>query len=276
MRESTKQDGRPGFTFYPKDWLSSKEIRISSLSARGLWIEILCLMFFEKKRGSLELPEKYKTDTKGDTKVDTKSYTKYLSELLSKKEDEISPLLEELRMNEVFSYKDDLMICRRMYYENKLSLTRRQSVLKRWNKNDTKKDTKKIQTVGEGKGSLGKDSFNNVLVSKMIKESKKELFNKIWLKYPNKDGKKEALAHFLVSVNSQKNWDDITIALRNYLGSDKVKKGYIKNGSTFFNNWKDWVNFRGVVGKGDGLTDKNRRSLSAIANLDLGKETDES
>jgi len=272
MRESTKQDGRPGFTFYPKDWLSSKEIRISSLAARGLWIEILCLMFFEKKRGSLELPEKYKTDTKGDTKVDTKSYTKYLSELLSKKEDEISPLLEELRMNEVFSYKDDLMICRRMYYENKLSLTRRQSVLKRWNKNDTKKDTKKIQTVGKG---IEEVVSNKILVSNMIKESKEELFNKIWEKYPNKDGKKSALAHFLVSVNSQKDWDDINIALRNYLGSDRVKNGYIKNGSTWFNNWRDGINFKGAS-KGDGLSDKNRRSLSAIANLDLGKETDES
>ena len=152
--KSLKQDNRPSFSFYPKDWLSSKEIRISSFSARGLWIEILCLMFFEKKRGSLKLPLKYeiekcKTDAKVNAKGNAKNYAKYLSELLGKKEEEIYVILDELEMNEVLSYVGDLMICRRMYYENEVSLIRRESALKRWDKNNANKNAKIMQTAGE-------------------------------------------------------------------------------------------------------------------------------
>jgi len=152
--KSLKQDNRPSFSFYPKDWLSSKEIRISSFSARGLWIEILCLMFFEKKRGSLKLPLKYeiekcKTDAKVNAKGNAKNYAKYLSELLGKKEEEIYVILDELEMNEVLSYVGDLMICRRMYYENEVSLIRRESALKRWGKDNTNENAKIMQTAEE-------------------------------------------------------------------------------------------------------------------------------
>jgi len=38
-------------------------------------------------------------------------------------------------------------------------------------------------------------------------------------------------------------WLDIQRALGNYLRSETVKKGFIKNGSTWFNNWQDWINY---------------------------------
>ncbi len=66
-------------------------------------------------------------------------------------------------------------------------------------------------------------------------------FEVVWAKYPNKDGKKAALQHFKVSVLTEEDWRDVQIALENYLISEKVKKGFIKNGSTWFNNWRDWV-----------------------------------
>jgi len=84
-----------------------------------------------------------------------------------------------------------------------------------------------------------------------IREDKKELqdsflkrFEDIWNKYPNKDGKKNAQRSFSSSVKTDKDWEDIQTALKNYLGSERVKKGYVKNGSTWFNNWKDWVDFK--------------------------------
>ena len=66
-------------------------------------------------------------------------------------------------------------------------------------------------------------------------------FNEIWGKYPKKDGRKESLKHFNATVKTKKDWDDINIALENYLNSRDVKRKYIKNGSTWFNNWQDWV-----------------------------------
>ena len=67
------------------------------------------------------------------------------------------------------------------------------------------------------------------------------VFEELWIKYPNKDGKKLSLRAFNTSVSTEQDIADIRLALENYLKSDKVKKGFIKNGSTWFNNWRDWV-----------------------------------
>jgi len=66
-------------------------------------------------------------------------------------------------------------------------------------------------------------------------------FEDLWIKYPNAVGKKAAARHFQSSVKSQKDWDDINQALSNYLESDSVRKGFVQNGSTWFNNWQDWI-----------------------------------
>jgi len=68
-------------------------------------------------------------------------------------------------------------------------------------------------------------------------------FEDIWSKYPNKAGKKAAEKHFISSVLNDQDLKDIGAALKNYLSSVRVKKGYIQNGSTWFNNWRDWVNW---------------------------------
>ena len=67
-------------------------------------------------------------------------------------------------------------------------------------------------------------------------------FDEIYLKYPNTVGRKEALRHFKASVKTEKDFQDIQIALKNYLVSERVSKGFIMNASTWFNNWQDWVN----------------------------------
>lgn len=69
-------------------------------------------------------------------------------------------------------------------------------------------------------------------------------FEILWAKYPNKDGKKAAERHFHASVKTSEDFDAINQALNNYLRSEKVLKGYIKNGSTWFNNWQDWKTYK--------------------------------
>jgi hypothetical protein len=66
-------------------------------------------------------------------------------------------------------------------------------------------------------------------------------FDEIYLKYPNKVGKKAAQRHFEASVKTEQDWLDIQTALKNYLVSDKVAKGFIQNASTWFNDWISWV-----------------------------------
>lgn len=68
-----------------------------------------------------------------------------------------------------------------------------------------------------------------------------EWFESLWNEYPSKTGKKEALRHFLSSVKTPKDKEDIDVALLNYKDSKRVKGGFILNGSTWFNNWRDWI-----------------------------------
>lgn len=45
----------PAFQFYPGDWLKDPALRSVSLSGRGLWMDMLCLMFEASPRGYLTL-----------------------------------------------------------------------------------------------------------------------------------------------------------------------------------------------------------------------------
>lgn len=66
-------------------------------------------------------------------------------------------------------------------------------------------------------------------------------FEEIWSKYPEKSGKKNALRHYLATVKTDADRDNCTRGLENYLRSKNPKKGFIKNGATWFNEWQDWT-----------------------------------
>lgn len=66
-------------------------------------------------------------------------------------------------------------------------------------------------------------------------------FSFLWKQYPKRVGSKHAERHFLASVKTEKDWENIQTALLNYLRSGNVKNGFIQNGSTWFNQWQDWI-----------------------------------
>lgn len=66
-------------------------------------------------------------------------------------------------------------------------------------------------------------------------------FEFIWKQYPKPIGKKQALKHFTASVKSDDDFANIQRALDNYKKSDTVSRGFVQNGSTWFNNWQDWI-----------------------------------
>jgi hypothetical protein len=68
-------------------------------------------------------------------------------------------------------------------------------------------------------------------------------FESLWKRYPKRLGKKEALRHFRATVKTDEDWQNINKALDNYLHSKNVKENtqFIQHGSTWFNNWQDWI-----------------------------------
>lgn len=106
MKESYREDKRPALQFYPNDWRSEPSLQMCSLAARGLWIEMLCIMFKGMPRGTL---------TANGRPIDTMG----LARLVGANEEEIEKLLQELEENKVFSRLDsDTIINRRMYQKD--------------------------------------------------------------------------------------------------------------------------------------------------------------
>ena len=81
---------------------------------------------------------------------------------------------------------------------------------------------------------------------KSLKKRLEEGFDNLWDRYPRKEGRKQAYRHFMASVSNETDFLDICQALKNYLIKiqvERVEPQYIKHGSTWFNNWKDYVNY---------------------------------
>ncbi len=90
-------------------------------------------------------------------------------------------------------------------------------------------------------------------------------FDSIWNLYPNRQGKKNALRHFIATVKSPEHFAAIYQALKNYLASGNVKNGFIKNGSTWFNEWQDWVDPTESMMKGNNNGKSNISPATARA-----------
>lgn len=103
MKHSAKVDGRPAFQFYPGDWMADAGLRLSCLAARGLWADMLCLMFDSPERGVLR--------KQNSSKIASND----LAKMAGASEAEVDALLAELKTNGVYSMAPDGAIyCRRM------------------------------------------------------------------------------------------------------------------------------------------------------------------
>ena len=254
MKKSNRQDGRPAFLFFPNDWLSSPDINSCSLEAQGLWIKMLCFMYQSPQKGVLLLPSGKQIESKT------------LAKLCGESEQLISKLLQELEDVGTFSRLEDSTIyCRRVKRESDLIEARREAGrlggLKQKSSKDASKPLATLENENENENEY--EDVNNKEKKEDCKGERKGWFNDIWGRYPNKDGKKMAEKHFLASVLTQQDWEDINTALDNYLKSEKVAKGYIKNGSTWFNNWRDWINFTGIA---------NKQDSRLVHNLEAGRK----
>ncbi len=96
--------------------------------------------------------------------------------------------------------------------------------------------------ITDGK-DLGNKEFSGYLTETPNEKVDVE-FEQIWALYPKPVGKKDALRHYNATVKTPQDVLDIKIALENYKESQEVQKGFIKNGSTWFNQWRDWFKIK--------------------------------
>jgi hypothetical protein len=215
------REKRPAFLFYPKDWRNDPELSKCSKAAKGMWIDCLCLLSECRERGvfasSSGLPwseEQIARAIGGD-----------IAENLS--------LLHELLSNGVARIdKRNAIFSARMTRDEK-----------------TSKEKQRFGLMG-GNPALLKQQLNhkhklNTANANAIENE----FEKLWENYPEKDGKKQAFQSFKSTVKTEEDLVLIEKALANYLESVRLKRssGFnlrYKNGDTWFNNWRDWIDWK--------------------------------
>lgn len=93
---------RPSFQFYPPDWRNEAGLRLCSMAARGLWIDMMCLMHDSEPYGHL-------------TDMGRPMTPEALSRLVGESAASVKRWLAELGAREVFSVSDDgVIFSRRM------------------------------------------------------------------------------------------------------------------------------------------------------------------
>lgn len=85
---------RPSFQFYPADWRKDSGLRLCSLAARGLWVEMMCIAHESEEYGKL------KQNGRGFCH-------KTLAKLVGLSPQTCLKLLKELEENKVFSRDED-------------------------------------------------------------------------------------------------------------------------------------------------------------------------
>jgi hypothetical protein len=98
--------------------------------------------------------------------------------------------------------------------------------------------------------TLRKDLHDAVLVGKIREEKIDKIdksdkrtytFDDFWKEYPKKVGMSMAIQTYLATVKTDKDHEDLMSALVNYKSSEEFKKGFIKNGSNWIEDWRGWV-----------------------------------
>ena len=98
----------PSFQFYPADWKKDPNLQSVSHAAKGLWIDILCLMFESERRGYLQLNGKPPSNEQ-------------LARMVNCSAGEVDRLIAELRDAGVFSESTHKIIfSRRMVRDSQL------------------------------------------------------------------------------------------------------------------------------------------------------------
>ena len=110
----------PWMKFYPRDWRGDQALRAVSLSARGLWIECLCIMHEAKPYGHLVLNG---APVGGDT----------LARMTGVPVDEVTAMLAELRQAGVLSVTGKgVIFSRRMTKDHARAQKGRKAAKIRW------------------------------------------------------------------------------------------------------------------------------------------------
>lgn len=251
----------PWMKFYPSDWQSDPMLRCCSIAARGLWVEMMCLMHKAEPYGSLLV---------NGTRVDKRK----LAILVGITEKECSALLLEIEGSGVFSRDEDGTIySRRMRRDHIKSEEGRKQIEKRWgglnrSPNRSRDDEPITQKLEARDQKLEKKETRARALPPDWPSDFREQF---WARYPNKVGKPKALAKLeLVARRAVLvPWVEIMEGLDRYIQCKPPDRPWL-NPETFINQER-WSDQPAKASIGNETTQSKPGSLLAAIDRELAR-----
>lgn len=210
--------------FYPNDWRADQELQMCSLSARGLWVELMCLAF--PNGGQVLIGGK--VPSVGEIAIAVRA-----------KKPEVVRALVELSERGVASTADNgALVSRRMMRDARRREVNRQNgshggnpVLK-GSFSDNRNDEIRI---------TGSDNPPLVMVMDLDQQqSDLDLFGKFWKAYPRKVGKENAVRAFKkINPNA-----DLVAAMLSALSWQTRSRQWVKDGGAFIPHPATYLNGR--------------------------------
>lgn len=216
----------PAFQFYPKQWLGDDNVMLMDFDARGMHVHLMCIAWQQTPPCSIPSDDAIIRKWCGDFK-DDKSWERAKQQVF-----------RAWKKRRGRWYQEGLLS--QFHKQQRFIKSRSDNARIGWLKKRKNASAKHMHSIADGLHLQSSSSISNKPPFPLLKDPE-NCFENVWVRYPNKDGRKAAHKYFMASVKTQKDFDDITRALTNYLASERVKKGFVKNGSTWFNNWRDWV-----------------------------------
>jgi hypothetical protein len=142
----------PYLKFFVQDWLSNTKLKMCSMAAHGLMVNIMAIAHKEEDYGYILLKQNFKQNN--DI---TLCFAKMLAKLLPFDSSDIYSCLLELIAEKVLHLDGEKLVCHRMVRDFKLSVTRSESG-REGGKNTTKKHTHFAQAKSEAKEQANTDN----------------------------------------------------------------------------------------------------------------------
>ena len=232
---------KEGLTYFPVDVDIVQDEKIESLltihKEHGFFV-FLSLLARIYRHGffiDISAPETRQTLARVTNCISEEHFTTLLDfmfsvNLFNKKEYETRHILTSDGIKERYNFIKNKRLADRKRYQKKKVISVSETA------SETIPETPSESTSKRGESKVKQIKLKHIYTSAFNIEPLLE-------RYPNKDGMIKARVYFNRDVKTQDDYDEIQIALENYLNSRRVKDGYVKNCSTWFNNWRDWINY---------------------------------
>lgn len=220
----------PAIQFYPGDWRKDIGVQSMTLEEKGAWLEILLFMYDSEERGKLSLNGRPVSDHElaSMLSIDVAKAQQIVSKLVSKGVANIDP--------------DGFLVNRRMIRDDKRTKNRSQAGALGGKQ---KASNRLANGLANSTPSVSSSSSSSV---SQLKTNSVLDFESLWASYPRQEGKKEAMKHLHASVTTPELYEACKRAIANYrtqIAKERIDFKFVKHGSTFFNNWKDYENSGG-------------------------------